>query len=160
LDGDNSGGLSIAEITTSARSIKQKMSGSSSLRTAAPAAGSAAGAPPAALEKPKRKSLRDVYAQGGIIADRSAAERLNSANEKKKEQITNLFMKQVAAVTDDEIASLVKERIERPIGSSGYMDIDGDSPPSAWASTATTITTTGGTDPHSTDLDEDGGNKV
>jgi len=69
-------------------------------------------------------------------------------------------MKQVAAVTDDEIASLVKERIERPIGSSGYMDIDGDSPPSAWASTATTITTTGGTDPHSTDLDEDGGNKV
>jgi len=148
LDDDASGGLSLEEITTSSKQLKAKVGlkaaahsvknmVSAKRQSLKNAEGTAADGHTDAIASVaqsqtvaatgkhlKRKSLHDIYAEGGTLNELSDADRLNRANEEKKDKINELFKKQIAAVTTQEMADLVVTRLERPIG--GASDSDGE----------------------------------
>jgi len=151
LDDDASGGLSLEEITTSSKQLKAKVGlkaaahsvknmVSAKRQSLKNAEGTAADGHTDAIASVaqsqtvaatakhlKRKSLHDIYAEGGTLNELSDADRLNRANEEKKDKINELFRKQIAAVTAQEMAGLVATRLERPIGGASGSDGEDES---------------------------------
>jgi hypothetical protein len=127
LDEDNSGGLTLSEITATAKEVKQRIdheSAANKLKAAAQTVLSSSpsekeivfGAPAGSHQatrrrstKFKRKSLHNMYKDGDVKNEYSAAERLNMAKLAKEAEVIAMFKKQLKAVTIEQQDALVMD---------------------------------------------------
>jgi hypothetical protein len=62
--------------------------------------------------KPRRKSLKkDMYAEGDVASEHSAAARLNTAKAAKEKEVIAMFKRQLSAVTVKQQEALVMDRV-------------------------------------------------